>query len=82
MGLKADVDEVLHSWSRSPWWMRVWLILSGFLAISSVASLAETVTKWKGFFKDAVSFYHDWISLPLRNLIAPLGPIHPSPPIS
>ena len=73
MGLKADIDEVKASWSTSPWWVRIWLALSAYLAISSIASLAETIVKWKGFILDAVLFYREWINLPLKKLFLPLN---------
>jgi len=38
-----------------------------------VASLAETIVKWKGFFQDALAFYHQVISEPLRKLFLELG---------
>src|ERR1700692_2139879 len=74
MGLKGDVDEVVTTWRKASWPLKAWLLLSCSLAISSVASLAEAVTKWKGFFKDEIEFYRRWISTPLRDdLLAPMG---------
>jgi hypothetical protein len=61
---------VTATWSQAPWWIRAWLVLSGFLAISSVASLAEAVTKWKGFIGDAISFYRQWISGPFKEALS------------
>lgn len=73
MGLKADIDEVRVSWSKAPWWVRSYLILSGYLAVSSIASISETVVKWRGFFMDALVFYQQWLSTPVRNLLANTG---------
>jgi hypothetical protein len=73
MGLKGDVEEVVLKWREAPWWLRVWLGLSGFLAVSSIASMAESVAKWKGFFKDALEFYRATITVPLRSLLQSLG---------
>lgn len=73
MGLKADVDEVATAWKKASLPVKAYLLLSGFLAVSSVASLSEIVTKWKGFFKDAIDFYRQWVSLPIKHFIEPLG---------
>jgi len=70
MGLKADVDEVRAAWSKSPWWGKIWLCVSGYLALSSIASLADTIVKWKGFFLDGVCFYRAWIKLPFKALLS------------
>lgn len=69
MGLKGDIEEVKTVWSKSAWWVRCWLALSAYLAVSSIASLAETVVKWKGFFQDAINFNKTWINSPLRNIL-------------
>ncbi len=70
MGLKADVEEVLKAnWKNSPWWYRLWLCVSAYLAISSIASFAETVIKWKGFILDGVLFYRHWIRSPLIDIM-------------
>lgn len=70
MGLKADVEEVIKAnWRNSPWWYRVWLCVSAYLAISSIASFAESVVKWKGFILDGVLFYRHWIRSPLIEII-------------
>lgn len=68
MGLKGDIEEVRRSWVNSSWWYRSFLLISGFLAISSIASLSEIIIKWRGFFGDAILFYDEWISLPVRQL--------------
>ena len=68
MGLKSDIDEVLVVWERAPWHMRVYLVLSLVLGSTSIASLSETVFKWKGFVLDGVNLYRSFISSPIRNL--------------
>lgn len=73
MGLKADIDEVLTSWEKSPWWMKAWLVLSAFLAVSSIASISEAIVKWKGFFKDAIEFYRLILVSPLRDALSSLN---------
>lgn len=72
MGLKGDISEVIATWSNSSWWMRAWLVLSAYLAVSSIASLSETFVKWKGFILDGVLFYQRNVRFPIRNLLTPL----------
>ena len=67
MGLKADIDEVLVVWARAPWRVRVYLALSLILASTSIASLSETVFKWKGFLLDGINLYRLAISDPIKN---------------
>ena len=67
MSLKKDIDEMRTAWLQASWRIRVWLVISGFLALSSIASLSEAVFKWKGFILDAVTFYREWVRVPLKN---------------
>lgn len=69
MGLKSDFDEVLEAWPKYPWILRFWLIISAFTASGAIASLSETVFKWKGFLLDAVVFYRSFLSKPLAQCI-------------
>lgn len=80
MGLKADLDEVTHHWRRSPWRVKIFLVLALFVSSSSLASLSEAVFRWKGFVLDALFFYRIWIAEPLCSLAQHvLGyPIHRS----
>jgi hypothetical protein len=39
-----------------------------FLSTSTIASLSETLIKWKGFFRDALTFYHQFVREPLHQL--------------
>ncbi len=66
MGLKGDLTEITDVWHQAPWRVRVFLLVSGFLATSSLASLAESVAKWKGFLLTGVSFYQDYFQLPIH----------------
>jgi hypothetical protein len=73
MWLKDDLEQLKQNWKQSPWWVRLWMVVSLFLAVSSLASLSETVADWKGFFLDAIVFYREWVSSPLRELLARAG---------
>jgi len=70
MGLKGDIEEAKKDWSKAPWWKRCGYSLSVYIAVSAIASLAETVVKWKGFIHDLLGFYRIWVSSPLRNILA------------
>jgi hypothetical protein len=69
MGLKGDFYEVAIIWRQSSWQIRGYLALSAFLATGSIASLSETVFRWKGFVSDAVLFYQTYIAGPLEHLL-------------
>jgi hypothetical protein len=69
MGLKGDFSEVEAIWSRSPWRVKAFLGISLFLASGSIASLSDTVFRWKGFVLDAVTFYRTYISGQLLGLL-------------
>lgn len=73
MGLQGDIHEIKLAWSKSSWGFRGWLCLSGYLGISSIASLADTVIKWKGFVLDAITFYRTWVGFPIKNLLLSLN---------
>jgi hypothetical protein len=65
MGLNTDIEEISTMWRGAPWRVRVLLGLSIFLSASSIASLSETVFKWKGFVLDALTFYRTYIGTPV-----------------
>lgn len=69
MGLKGDFDEVAKFWRQSSWQIKAYLGLSAFLASGSIASLSETVFRWKGFISDAVLFYQTYIADRLQGLL-------------
>ena len=79
MGLKSDIDEIHLHWSKYSNLGKAYLLLSGFLAVSSVASISDSVIKWRGFFKVGIDFYHEYISAPISDtLLIPIG-IHLNP---
>ena len=73
MWLKDDLEQVKQSWKRSPWWIRLWMLMSLFFAISSLASMSEAVADWKGFILDGVKFYQGFVSSPLQEFAAKRG---------
>lgn len=69
MGLRGDFAELGAIWKSAPWRVRVWLVLSGFLASASIASLSEAVAKWKGFLLTGITFYRIYIRDPIAPMI-------------
>jgi len=69
MGLKGDWIEVAEIWSKSSWRIRILLGVSVFLASNSIATLSDTVFRWKGFIKEGLYFYHQYFTTPLWSLI-------------
>ena len=53
--------------------MRCVLVLAFFLTTSSLASLSETVFKWKGFILTGIEFYQEWIQGPIKILGPKVG---------
>lgn len=70
MGLNGEANELRNMWTSASWPLRGWLVLSFFISISSLASLSETIIKWRSFFRDAVNFYQEWIGEPLKELFS------------
>jgi hypothetical protein len=73
MGLKSDVGEVVESWRSASPLIRLWLALSFFLAVSSIASISDAIVKWRGFFSDSISFYRNTVREPLVLLLQAAG---------
>jgi len=70
MGLYNDFHEVFAKWSKCSWLLKLWLALSLFLASGSIASLSDTVFKWKGFVLDGISFYRRFITAPIEHWLS------------
>ncbi|MCC2682956.1 MAG: heme/copper-type cytochrome/quinol oxidase, subunit 1 [Nitrosospira multiformis] len=68
MDLKSEIDKIKNVWSQASPLGKVYHSLSFYLSISTIASLSETVIKWKGFFRDALTFYHQFIREPLHKI--------------
>ena len=69
MGLKGDFSELTQVWHQSPWRVKLYLLLSGFLAGTSLASLSESVVKWKGFILTGITFYREYLRTPIVELL-------------
>ena len=76
MSIQSDFVELKNYWRHSSFYMRAWLLIVGYLSISSIASISDTVFQWKGFFLDALLFYRNWISGPIRSFFWNVFGVH------
>lgn len=58
MGLKSEIDEIKNAWSQASPREKVRLAVKYYIFISAAASLSEEIVKWKGVFRNALTFYH------------------------
>lgn len=68
-------ETVKEFWKSQRFEARVILFFSVFFSASSIASLSETIFKWKGFILDGVEFYKNTLHPVLQHL-AKLFSIH------
>lgn len=80
MGLKGDYDEVRKAWPTYPWRMRLLLVLSVVVASNSIATLSDTVFRWKSFIKEGLSYYQTFVAAPLHAAIVHFLPGVQVPP--
>lgn len=73
MGLKGDFDELVSSYKNVSLPSRLFLIVSFFISVSSIASLADTIFKWKGFIADLLLFYREFVVEPIINTSSKVG---------
>ncbi len=68
MKWKKEFEELKDLWSKSSWFIRILLIFSFFLSVSSIASLSDKIFAWKGFILDGVTFYRSAIRSKIISL--------------
>jgi len=73
MGMIGDLSEAGGLWKKTPFSIKCILILNSVLALSPLASLADTIVTWVSFFKSAVEFHNNHIQLPLLNFLGQYG---------
>lgn len=73
MGFHSDYEEVVLVFHKVGPLQKVLLALSFFTSVSAIASLSETIFKWKGFILDAVAVYQDYFVAPIIKYSAILG---------
>lgn len=70
MGLLGDIEEGKKGWKKSPWYRKVFVVLSVYLALSSLAGLSSTIVAWKGFIADGLEFYDTYVREFVRFLFS------------
>ncbi len=70
MSLYEDIREGKELWKKASWTTRGLIIVSVFLATSSVTSLADAVFEWKGFILQGVTFYREWFRDPIVEFLS------------
>jgi len=73
MGLKGDFEELVSSYKNVSLPSRLFLLVSFFMTISSIASLSDTIFKWKGFIADSLLFYRDFVVIPFISAASKIG---------
>lgn len=67
--LKKECEQLKMAWVKLSLPAKVLSGISLFLSASSITSLSNAIIEWKGFIKDAVDFYQQFISVPLSHLL-------------
>lgn len=67
MGLSGEIKESIEDWKIKSPLFKVIAIFGLFMAISSITSIADTIFQWKGFIKDGLDFYRNYISKPIGD---------------
>ncbi|QTH64536.1 hypothetical protein J1N51_03420 [Psychrosphaera ytuae] len=65
MALIDDVKAAKHAWGKLSSFGRLFLVLSTFLSLNSIAGIKHSVIQWKGFLKDGFEFYRTILIEPL-----------------
>lgn len=69
MGVKEDVEGAAKLWKNSSWLTKLFVAVSILTSTSSIASLSESVFKWKGFILDGLTYYQKAIVPPILELL-------------
>ncbi|MGL5471573.1 MAG: hypothetical protein ACRDCT_25930, partial [Shewanella sp.] len=62
MNIRESFIEAVELYKKAGSLNRIFIMISFFLSVSSIASLSESIFKWKGFILDAVDFYQHYIA--------------------
>jgi hypothetical protein len=73
MGILKEFEDFKDEWKNSSFLFKVLVGISFFMAISSIASLADTIFQWKGFILDGLKFYRKYISIPISYGLKYIG---------
>ncbi|MBC8754849.1 hypothetical protein H2O64_09220 [Kordia sp. YSTF-M3] len=69
MGLLGDIDELKNKWKNASLSLKILVILTSFINLNAIASLSETIFKWKSFILVGIEFYNSTIIEPIKTLL-------------
>ena len=73
MALQDDLKNAGEHWRGSTKTWKAIMIIGTFMAITPLASLSESIVKWRGFFKDGLEFYEFQLLVPLEKQFKGIG---------
>ncbi|WP_133468279.1 hypothetical protein [Paraglaciecola marina] len=73
MSLFGDGKETKNLWTKATTGEKWFLFLSSFLSATSIATLAESIIKWRGFIRTGVEFYDSYFIEPICSLFDTLN---------
>ena len=72
MGIKSDLEEYRALWSQGSWGVRGLAIIFIFITVGQVASLSDAIFQFRGFMRDGIQLYEEFIRYPLMILLSSL----------
>lgn len=73
MSIIVEYRKVKEAWADSTLTAKLIIAVFAFLTITPLASLAEALIAWKGFLRDGINFYREFVTEPLIDAFRPLG---------
>lgn len=68
MGILSDAEELAKAFPKASWPTKI-IILSGFLgSVTSLASISDSVYKWKGFVANFLNLYYEFVKVPFVEM--------------
>ncbi|GGZ83204.1 hypothetical protein [Paraglaciecola chathamensis] len=72
MGILSDAEELAKAFPKASWPTKI-IMLSGFFgSITSLASISESVYKWKGFVANYLNLYVEYVKNPFISIVSHL----------
>tara|TARA_Y100000766_G_scaffold271340_1_gene270104 strand:+ start:4593 stop:5315 length:723 start_codon:yes stop_codon:yes gene_type:complete len=69
MGILSDAEELAKAFPKASWPTKI-IMLSGFFgSITSLASISESVYKWKGFVAKSIEIYDKYVKSPFAEVL-------------
>lgn len=72
MGIQSQIEEWRAQWNRGSFEKKVVVIASIFIAVGPVASLSDKIFEFRGFMRDGILLYEEFIRYPLMILLSSL----------